>query len=121
MMMDRDVLSSRPVSSFFPRTRCTKERYGPGRQTTRPGRVHHAILPNSKFDANLMRWWEKTYNEGATLFFICLWQMANGIKDLDPSVEVDVDGGGIVRAFRKKIRKQLNLGRVDTYTVARAE
>jgi hypothetical protein len=53
----------------------------------------------------------KTYNEGATLFFICLWQMAYGIKDLNPSVEVDVDGGSIVRALRKKVSKQLKLGR----------
>ena len=119
--MDRDVLTSRPVSSSFPRTRCTKERYGPGRRTTRPGRVHRAILPNSEFEANLMKLWEKTYNEGATLFFICLGQMTYGIKDLNPSVEVDVDGGGILQAFRKKIRKELRLRMIDTYTVARAE
>lgn len=68
-----------------------------------------------------MKCWEKTYNEGATLLFICLRQMAYGIKDLNPSVEVNVDGGGIVRAFGKKIRKQLSLGRFNTYTVARAE
>lgn len=110
-MMDRHVLSSRPVSSSFPRTRRTKERYGPSRQTTRLGRVHRAILPNSEFDANLMTRWEKTYNESATLFFICLWQMAYGIKDLNPSVEVDVDGGSIVRTFKRKIRVQFKLGR----------